>query len=407
MAEVMKVNLYDSLDPARWMYEPFTRTAEGFLTGRAIVTSVGVFTYKNADGAISRELRLPEEVFHPDSLASMKLKPVTNDHPKEAVTPNNAGELVVGSLGSNPTSTTQERTWDGYTPVEKLTDGFHVAIDMTINRADAIEDVLNGKQALSMGYACETEKAEEGAVWCGMAYDVIQRRIRYNHCGIVDEGRAGDAAQIHLDSKDAVLEIKSTPKEGRKMGLRKINLDGVDYEGDEVLIREFAVQRSRADAAEKSLKEATTAHKDALSKLEAERDTAKDRADKSEADLKAAKADALDPKRLDEAVSAKLSILNAAEKAGVEVKADMSDADVKKAVISAVFPTAKLDGKDETYLSARFDSALEVLEERNDGEGRVVAGENPTGETRTDSVAARQRMIELNRRLSRGEKAEG
>jgi hypothetical protein len=61
----------------------------------------------------------------------------------------------------------------------------------TINNADAIEDVLNGKRALSMGYECEIEKAPEGATWLGMAYDSIQRNIRYNHCAIVDAARAG------------------------------------------------------------------------------------------------------------------------------------------------------------------------------------------------------------------------
>jgi hypothetical protein len=129
MGKTRTVKRYDSLEPAQWMTTPFSRTTEGFLSGRAIVTNIGVFTYRDADGNVSRELRLPEEVFHPDSLASMKLKPVTNDHPAEKVTPANSKELAVGSLGSNPSSTTQERTWDGYKPPDNLTDGLHVAID--------------------------------------------------------------------------------------------------------------------------------------------------------------------------------------------------------------------------------------------------------------------------------------
>jgi hypothetical protein len=408
MDELKKVKRYDSLDPSRWMTAPFTRSTEGFLTGRAIVTSVGVFTYKNQDGKISRELRLPDEVFNADSLASMKLKPVTNDHPPEIVTPENSQNLAVGSLGSNPSSTTQERTWDGYTPWEKLTDGLHVAIDMTITRADAIEDILNGKRALSMGYDCEIEKAEEGATWCGMAYDAIQRKIRYNHCAIVDTARAGDAAAIRLDSADAVavLDINSTPKEGSEMGMKTIRIDGVDFQGDETLVVKYTDQVKRTDTAEKALEKAVAEHKDALSKLEAERDTANDRADKAEEELKKVKADSADGKRLDEMVKAKLAIMDAADRVGVEIKEDMSDLDIKKAVITAVFPSAKLDGKDETYLAARFDSAVETLESHADGESRVIAGENPIVETRTDSTAARKRMIELNRRLSNGEKAE-
>jgi len=191
MAETTKkVNRYDSLDPVVWMTSPFTRNAEGFLVGRAIVTSVGVFTYKREDGKLQRELRLPEEVFSTASLESMKLKPVTNDHPKEKVTSQNVKDLAIGTLGSNPSSTNQEWNWNGNdTPREKLTDGFHIAIDMTITNEDAIEDVLNGKRSLSMGYECDTEIAAEGSVWCGMAYDVIQRNIRYNHCAIVPKAR--------------------------------------------------------------------------------------------------------------------------------------------------------------------------------------------------------------------------
>jgi hypothetical protein len=88
----------------------------------------------------------------------------------------------------------------------------------------------------------------------------------------------------------------------------------------------------------------------------------------------------------------------------VEVKDDMADMDIKKAVITAVFPRADLKDKDDAYVFARFDSALEMLENRDDGQSRAVAGEIPSTEPRADSVSARKRMIELNRRLSRGEK---
>jgi hypothetical protein len=390
------------------MATPFQRTTEGFLIGRAIVTSIGVFTYKLPDGTVSRELRSVEEVFNPDSLASMKLKPVTNDHPKGLVTPDNMQQLQVGSLGSNVTTTDQQQDWQGrMTPIEKLSDGLHVAIDMTINRKDAIDDVLNGKRALSMGYECEMD--ETPGVYLGMEYDRIQTNIRYNHCAIVDVARAGDAAQIHLDSADAVLEINKSHEEGKCM--KRITVDGVDCEVDDLVAKRIADLTKKADAADevnKTLEKERADSKAALSKLEAERDSANDRADAAEAEAKKLKADALDPKRLDEAVAAKMAIYDAADKAGVEVKDDMSDADVKKAVITAVFPSAKLDGKDEAYLSARFDSAVEVLAERADGESRAVsAGTSPHTEVKTDSASARKRMVEYNMRRSRGEKVEG
>ena len=39
------IKRFDNIDYSQWMTVPFERTAEGFLKGRAIVTSIGVFTY--------------------------------------------------------------------------------------------------------------------------------------------------------------------------------------------------------------------------------------------------------------------------------------------------------------------------------------------------------------------------
>jgi hypothetical protein len=396
MAEKRTVSRLDSFNPGRWMTAPFTRTAEGFLAGRAIVTSVGVFTYLDADGSKTRELRPPEEVFDRESLITMKLKPVVNDHPDEKVTDENVQKYQVGSLGSNPSSTVQERNWDGYTDLEKLTDGFHVAIDMIVNNADAITEVLNGKRALSMGYECEIETAPPGSVWCGMEYDCIQRNIRYNHVAIVDAARAGDAACIRLDSADAVLLIDQdhhTYQEDKTM--KKIRIDGVDYDGDERLIQFYQEQKSRADSAEKALETAKTDHKSAFSALEADRDTYKDRADKAEKELKEAKALAADPKRLDEAVKAKVILMGAADQAGVEVKDGMSDIEIKKAVVLAKFPSAKLDGKDEVYIQARFDAALEALGDEADAGTREVTADsslNAGSEDRNDADSAYKNM---------------
>ncbi|MDR1218628.1 MAG: DUF2213 domain-containing protein [Treponema sp.] len=60
--------------------------------------------------------------------------------------------------------------------------------------------MLNGKRSFSMGCECEIEKSGEGSACHG--YDSFQRRIRYNHCAIVDAARAGGVARIRLDGKD-------------------------------------------------------------------------------------------------------------------------------------------------------------------------------------------------------------
>ena len=403
----LKKNLkrFDNIDNSQWMTVPFETTTEGFLRGRAIVTSIGVFSYARKDGTIQRELRLPEEVFAEGTLNSMKLKPVTLNHPTELVTKDNADKLQVGSLGDNPSWTKEweHRNWT------EITDGINCAIDMVITKKDAINAVLNGKNALSMGYTCDLEMAQPGSTWCGVEYDFIQRNIRYNHCAIVDSARAGDNAKIELrvDSEDAVLEdmvIKSDG--GTKMELKKINLDGIEYQAEESVIKALNAEKTRADKAEKDaceekkvmdkkvadLEDKEKELEKRISELEAERDTAKEKADNAEKELEKVKADSADPKHLDEAVKAKLTLLHNAEKAKVEVKEDMSDLDIKKAIITSQFPKANFDGKDEVYIEARYDSAVEMISEKNDSTTRQFTSDVPP-ETHADENDAREKMI--------------
>ena len=395
---------FDNIDNSQWMTLPFERTNEGFLKGRAIVTSIGVFTYKRADGTIQRELRLPEEVFAEKTLSSMKLKPVTLNHPTELVTSDNADKLQVGSLGDNPSWTKEweHRNW------EEVTDGINCAIDMIITKKDAIDAVLNGKQALSMGYTCDLEQAQPGATWCGIEYDFIQRNIRYNHCAIVDSARAGDNAKIELrvDSEDAVLEDMVIKTDGGNQMLKKINLDGIDYEAEESVIKAYNSEKARADKAEKDacetkktmdkkvadLEDKEKELEKRISELEAERDSAKEKADSAEAELEKVKADSADPKHLDEAVKAKIELLHNAEKANVEVKEDMSDIDIKKAIITSQFPKANFDGKDDVYVQARYDATVEMLAEKADSSARQFTSDLPPTE-HADENDARERMI--------------
>jgi hypothetical protein len=405
------VQRFDYFDAPTWgLSQKFTRTPEGFLKGRAVVTNVGVFTYRNADGTTRAELRLPEEVFDSTSLDSLKMKPVTNNHPTELVTPENIKQYQVGSLGDNPSSTTQIRDYNGnYKDSEKLTDGFHVAIDMCITESTAIEDVVNGKRALSCGYTCDLEPAADNAKWCGIPYDYIQRNIRYNHVAIVDSARAGDEAKIRMDSGIWISNINYD--EGGDLDLKTIKLDGVDYQAEAPVIAALTKATERADKAEaelKMVKEVT------LSKLQADHDTHKERADKAEKELKDLKEAGPDQTRIDQAVNAKLHLLKGAELAGVEVKKDTTDNDIRKAVILKVFPNANLDGKDDVYIQARFDGAMDILEEssKNDGETRqfvtdsLVApgnGSQKPGEGQYNADSARKKMVDDLNKSSRGE----
>ena len=342
----------DAIDYAT---SPAEKTAEGFLVARAPVTSIGVFSYRNPDGSERRELRLPEEVFKADSLASLRLKPLTLLHPEEAVTPENIEALQVGSVGSDVT-----------------TDSYRVYVSLAATKKDGIDAVETGTaRSLSCGYTCDIEWSS--GVWMGMKYDCIQRNIRYNHVALVPVPRAGDGNSIRMDAAGTPTlpdmnkyEVNNNQNEDK---MDKIHLDGADYQAEPQVIAAYNKAVDRADGLEKDLEqlrkdskaeaEKLTAEKSAV---EAERDSYKDRLDKAEAEL---------------AAKAHLDILGKATAAGVEVKADMADADIKKAVIGKVFPSANLDGKDESYIDARFDCACETIAMQKEAGSRGDAADIP------------------------------
>jgi hypothetical protein len=115
-------------------------TQEGFLKADAIVTRTGVFFYKNLDGTVRRELRHPDDVLNSESLLSMKMIPVTNDHPVERlVNAENAKRLSVGYTGENIRP-----------------EGSFIFSNFVVTDKDAINDIVQGgKKQLSLGYTVD------------------------------------------------------------------------------------------------------------------------------------------------------------------------------------------------------------------------------------------------------------
>src|SRR3989338_393030 len=90
----MSVRRFDFLGSAH----KFETTPQGFIRLDAKLTRTGIFTY-HQDGKTVRELRLPEEVFANDALKSIAGAPVTDLHPDDFVSPENAKELAIGFAG--------------------------------------------------------------------------------------------------------------------------------------------------------------------------------------------------------------------------------------------------------------------------------------------------------------------
>lgn len=340
------------------------KTPQGFLRAPAFATRVGVFKYKKPDGTLIREYRPAEEVFNPESLATLANIPVTNKHPAELLNPSNAQKHTVG-----------------YTGDEVKQDQKYVSTTVTIVDGPTIKEIESGvKQETSCGYTCEL--ANEPGVFEGEPYDYVQKKIIYNHLAIVGKGRAGPDVRLRLDSQDAVMVDNQIPKEGL---MEKVNLGGVDHEMHPEAAKAVRDAMAKHGDALKAMQDKCDGLQKSMDEMKVKVSTpAPNAAGASAGDDKAAaqesekkfqgaqaKADALaeEIKTLKEQttdaaiakrVKARVAIETVAARVGVKKFDDMSDLDLKKAVIAT---KSKIDLKDkvEAYVDARFDSVVESL----------------------------------------------
>ena len=378
---VDRIDYWGDLNSSATMSEVLESTESGALIGKAPIFGVGVYRYMGADGTVTAEFRPPEEVFSKETLESYELVPLTNTHPPEKVTPESYKKYAVGNLGE-----------------EIEHDSFNAYAEIVVHDAEAIAAVKAGRTGLSGGYSCDV--VTEGTVsypvldwdgkeiarttyqvpgnFNGTPYDAIQTNIRGNHVALVDVPRGGDLLHLRFDGADVGMGVrisdnKPIPPNQKESQMAKIKLDG---------------------AQEHEVPEAVKVHLDSLdakvASLEAEKSKLQAKADSASEELESVKADAKAKEdgfqaKVDAAVSARVELVATATKHGV--KADGSDAEIKGALIAKAFPTAKLDGKDEAYMAARLDAALELLES---GIQHVDALESQRGQTngnRNDSTS--------------------
>jgi hypothetical protein len=163
---------------------------DGTIRADARLTRSGVFLYRNSDGSLRREFRPPSEVFDAASLESLRMVPVTMDHPRFAVDASNARKFAVGTTGQDVRQ-----------------DGSYVRSTIAVNDQASITQMEAGKNQLSCGYHC-TLDFTEGVTEDGERYDAIQRGIVYNHVAIVDRGRAGPDVNARIDEwREECLDV--------------------------------------------------------------------------------------------------------------------------------------------------------------------------------------------------------
>lgn len=195
-------------------------TPEGFLIARGCtIARTGWQDYKVGDlpqekaaglgvdvsnpSATISLYRPPEEVFHPDTLASFEGKPVTDNHPEggEFVEPENFNELARGHV---------QNVRKGKEPLES--GDWPMVGDVHITAEPLLSKVRNKLvRELSCGYDYSIRRDGE---------KILQVDITGNHVAVVPKGRAGPEARIN-DAADSSTVATSTATQAVPTALPK------------------------------------------------------------------------------------------------------------------------------------------------------------------------------------------
>lgn len=299
---------------------------DGYLEDCPVVGRIGIQVYQIPGGATRRELRLPEEVFNTDSLASFKGKPITIGHPGEV----NAKNAKLHQVGTIMSAGEQ--------------DGDHVKAPIIIHADEAIEKAKQKThKQLSLGYRLDLD--ETPGVWKGQAYDAIQRNIRINHLAIVPKARAGDVATLNLDGDEIITFDDDIKIPTLGLNMTKIRLDsGQEYEVHEDVQAAFTAKSQQLEEKETQI---STLNKK-IGEISVERDALKLDAAKARNDLQEAETKLLSK------MKARSELENIANR--YSVKCDgLNDEVIKRVVIAKLNPEMTLDNRDESYIDAAFD----------------------------------------------------
>ncbi len=382
-------------------------TEEGYLVDHPIVTTCGIFEYKNEDGSTRRELRLPEEVFAKESLESYKGQPIIITHDAGEVDKNNVHREQIGTIMS-----------EGYR------DGNNVRCEIIIHDTNALQRC--GLKELSLGYSLDTDDAP--GVYRGEKYDCVQKNIKINHLALVRGARAGEAARLNIDSKDDVQILKGgkaimykpnskgrradegeelTPEEMEaaialfkaQRAASQANGEGIDGEGEETPAEGPAEEKSPVEQVRENIDRRDSegegmAPEDIIAEQKADLDTLLAEIDKLQAtnDMNGDEDHAAEEEHDSEEeenvdseeggseeekkgkgvnldsvnrfIQDRLDVCRMADKLHLDGVEKLSIREGRKRIIKAVNPKINLDGKSDSYINAAYDIAKQSFHER-------------------------------------------
>ena len=150
--------------------------------GRATLAKEGVYVYH--DGATTwREYVPMSTLIDPEWLDTLRLAPVTLNHPQAPLTRDTARQFAVGAIGETVVR------------VQSM-----IGSAITIWDGTAIDAAKTTHQEISLGYECDLDPTP--GVWQGQSYDAVQITRRANHVALVDRGRHGPEVRVAMDAAD-------------------------------------------------------------------------------------------------------------------------------------------------------------------------------------------------------------
>jgi hypothetical protein len=318
------------------------RTSDGYLAVRARSARTGVYQYAgkevdpdNAHGlrdqATVNVLRDESTVFDKAAVHSFIGKPITDDHPKKPVTSQNWRDLSRGTI------------------MGAIRDGDHLAFDLLLTDAEAIDKVDKGKRELSNGYNSDLEFGDFTAA-DGTKCQARQTTIKGNHIALVDRGRAGPSCAI----TDAAL-CDAAPSTfldsfNKEKPVKTMLIDGLTVDISNADIAEATITKLLGDR--KLVTDKLTAadgkvvaHEATIVAKDAEITTLKDQVEKSK----------LTPQQLRDAGKAYATVAAKAKKLGVTVADNASTDIIMRAVVDAKMGDKAKAYSDE-HVAIAFDS---------------------------------------------------
>lgn len=215
----------------------------------------------------------------------------------KSITDNHPKEFVtvdnVKELSKGSTSTITTFEKDG---IDYIKGRLTIKDKATINKA------LSGKVELSPGYTQTLIKSE--GEFKGRKYDFMQTDIKINHIALVDKGRCEGQCKITTDNYN-IIENENT-KKGKSMP--QITIDGVSHEVTDCVAKYVSGLNSKITS-------------------------------------------------LDALVSEKVALIDTAKTLKVEVKAEDSIMDMKKAIIGANSKIS-LDGKSDEFIDGVYETVI-------------------------------------------------